>query len=198
MVEKSVTEGEAAAAKAQNKISAIFIGGYVLTLTTLTDLDANAGLDYAYYDEGAFRTEKGNAHMSTAAESLRFVNSIFDEDNKISKVQIGKVYGNFTNQTLRVVHNTKNIHPLMPYDTKHVANLIKFFTLAFGLNTIIPSSNQIWPLKEFSTLLSLIGGFLFLVPFAKLLLRHPIFSSLVHPVPPLYRRSGAAGKFFSG
>ena len=192
---KTVTEAEAADAKAQNKISAIFIGGYVLTLTnsTFTDLDANAGLDYAYYDEGAFRTAKGNAHMSDAAESLRFVNSIFDEDNKISEVQIGKVYGDVAHHTLRLVHNTRNIHPLMPYDREHIANLIEFFTLAFGLSPAISSANQIWPWKELFTLLSLIGGFLFLVPFARLLLRLPFFKSLVRLVPlalPMPQRSG--------
>ncbi len=193
---KIVTEAEAEAAKAQNKISAIFIGGYVLTLTnsTLTDLNVNAGLDYAYYDEGAFRTEKGNAHMSDAAESLRFVNSIFNEDKKISELQIGKLYGDLTNRTLRVVHNTRNIHPLMPYDPRHVAKMIDFFTLAFGLTPGIPASNQIWPWKEFFTLLSLAGGFLFLVPFTRLLLQHPFFKSLVRPVPPALPAPQRTGK----
>ena len=193
---KTITAAEAADAQSQNKISAIFIGGYVLTLTnsTLGDLDANAGLDYAYYDEGAFRTEKGNAHMKDAPESLRFMNSIFDEDNKVTEVKIGKNYGDLTNRTLRVVHNTKNIHPLMPYDTEHVANMIDFFTLAFSLNPAIPSSSQIWPFKEFFTLLSLIGGFLFLVPFAAFLLRLPLFNSLVHPMPPALPVPGRKGK----
>ena len=193
---KTVTEAEAAAAKAQNKISAIFIGGYVLTLTnsTLADLDANAGLDYAYFDEGAFRTEKGNAHMAAAAESLRFVNSIFDEDKKISEIQIGKVYGDVTNQTLRVVHNTRNIHPVLPYDREHIANLIQFFTLAFGLSPAIPATNQIWPWKELFTLLSLIGGLLFLLPFTRLLLRLSFFKSLVRPVPPALPAPQRTGK----
>ena len=193
---KTVTDAEAADARNQNKLFAVFIGGYVLTLTnsTLADLDANAGLDYAYYDEGAFRTENGTARMNTAPESLRFVNSIFDEDKKISEVEIGKVYGDPTNRTLRVVHNTKNIHPLMPYDTTHVANMIDFFALAFGLHPTIPSSNQIWPYKELFTLLALIGGFLFLIPFATLLLRTHVFHSLVHPLPPALPAPGKNGK----
>jgi hypothetical protein len=192
---RTVTEAEAKAAKAENKISAIFIGGYVLTLTnsTLADLDANAGLDYAYFDEGAFRTEKGNARMKDAAESLRFVNSIFEDDKQISEIQIGKIYGNVTKHTLRVVHNTRNIHPVTPYDREHIANLIDFFTLAFGLSPAIPATNQIWPWKEFFTLLSLIGGFLFLLPFTRLLLRQSFFKSLVRPVPlalPAPQRTG--------
>jgi len=193
---KTVTDAEAAAARNENKIFAIFIGGYVLTLTnsTLDDLNANAGLDYAYYDEGAFRTETGHARMENAPESLRFVNSIFDDDKKISEVRIGNVYGDLANRTLRVVHNTKNIHPLMPYDTTHIANLIGFFTLAFGLTPVISSTDQIWPFKEFFTLLALIGGFLFLVPFTGLLLRTPAFKSLVHPAPPALPALGKSGK----
>lgn len=70
---KNVGEAEAAQARLLNKISAIFIGGYVLTLTnsTLANAAANVGLDYAYYDEGAFRTENGNARLHDAPEALR-------------------------------------------------------------------------------------------------------------------------------
>jgi hypothetical protein len=193
---KTVNDAEVALAKSQNRISSIFIGGYVLTLTNaiLANVDANVGLDYAYYDEGAFRTEKGNAHMHDAPEALRLVNSIFDEDQKISEVKIGKIYGDLTNQTLRVVYNTKSIHPLMPYAPAHVANMINFFTTVFSLNPSISSSNQIWPLKELFTLIALVGAFLCLVPCAALLLRLRAFEPLVHPVPPALPMPGRNGK----
>ena len=192
----NVTDAEVTLARSQNKISSIFIGGYVLTLTNtiLANVDANVGLDYAYYDEGAFRTENGNAHMHDAPEALRLVNSILDDDKKISEVEIGKIYGEPTNQTLRVVYNTKNIHPLMPYDTTHVANMINFFTTVFSLNPPITASNQIWPFKELFTLMALAGAFLFLVPCATLLLRLPAFNSLVYPVPPALPMPGRNGK----
>jgi dienelactone hydrolase len=172
--------------EAENKIFAVFIGGYILTLTdkTLDTLNANVGLDYARYDEGAFRSEIGTADLRTAPESLRLVNTIFPEDQQISAVEIGKYYGNVTNRTLRVIQNTRSIHPLMPYAPAHITKMIDFFTTAFGVNPEISSSRQIWPLKEFFTLLSLIGGFLFLVPFARLLLCLKFFSSLAQPVPP--------------
>ena len=183
---KVVTESEAASARAQNKIASIFVGGYVLTLTDdlLATVDANVGMDYAYCDEGAFRTEKGNARMHDAPEALRLVNSVLPEDKKVSGVEIGRIYGDCTNRSLRLVHNTKNIHPLLPYDTTHVARMVDFFTTVFNLNPSIPSSRQIWPFKELFTLLALVGAFLFLLPFARLLLRLPLFSSLAHPVPP--------------
>ena len=183
-------------AKAQNKISSVFIGGYVLTLTddVLATVDANVGLDYARFDEGSFRTEKGQADMRTATESLRLVNTIFPDDQKISEVEIGRIYGSATNRTMRVVHNTENIHPLMPYDPRHVAKAIDFFMLAFGLHPAFSAANQIWPLKEFFTLLALAGGLLFLVPCAALLLRMPFFNSLVRPIPPALPAPGRKGK----
>jgi hypothetical protein len=178
------------------RISSVFIGGYVLSLTdkVLSTVDANVGLDYARYDEGAFRTENGNADFRTAPEGLRLVNAVLPDDKKVSEVEVGKVYGSASDHTLRVIHNTKNIHPLMPYDPAHVANMIDFFTQAFGLQPALPSSSQIWPLKELFTGLSLVGGLLMLVPMAAMLLKLPFFSSLAHPIPPPLPAPRTAGK----
>ena len=192
---KTVTDGELAYARSQNKISSIFVGGYVLTLTdeVLATVDANIGMDYAYFDEGAFRNQKGTADMHDAPEALRLVNSIFPND-KVSMVKIGQAYGDPAKRSMRVVYNTRMLHPLMPYDTTHIANMTDFFTTVFNLNPSIPSSNQTWPAKELFTLMALAGAFLFLVPFASLLLRLPVFSSLVHPAPPALPVPGKTGK----
>lgn len=191
-----VTEAELAQAQSQNKISAIFVGGYVLTMTSnvLDTVDANVGMDYAYYDEGAYRTETSIAHMQNAPESLRLVNSVMPEDAPITKVELGKIYGRVSDRTLRVVHNTKNIHPLLPYDPRHIAHMVGFFTTVFGLTPGLATSNQIWPLKEFFTLMALVGAFLFLVPCAAFLLRLPWFKSLAHPLPPALPVPGKSGK----
>jgi dienelactone hydrolase len=180
----------------ENKIFAVFIGGYVLTLNdnVLATVNANVGLDYARYDEGAFRTEKASADLRTAPEALRLVNMIFPEDQKLTEIETDKIYGNPTNRTLRVIHNTKNIHPLMPYDPRHVSNMIGFFTLAFGLTPAISPANQIWPWKEFFTLMSLAGGFIFLVPFTRWLLGLKFFRSLKQPVPPALPAPKRPGK----
>ena len=182
---ETITAAELAYAKSQNKIAAVFNGGFVMNLTAknLATVDANVGIDYGFYDEGGYRNENKNADMHNAPEALRLVNTIFPKDKQISEIEIGKVYGDYSKGTMRVVHNTEMIHPLMQYSTIHQANLIDFFTTAFNLKPTIPSSNQNWMIKETFTLLSLIGAFLFLVPFANLLLRLPVFNSLVHPIP---------------
>ncbi len=192
----TATDEEPGQAASEYKISSIFVGGYVLTLTeaVLKTVNANVGVDYAYYDEGAYRTAKGNADLRDAPEALRLVNSILPADEKISKVEIGKFYGDRASRTLRVVQNTKSIHPFMPYDTTHIANLIDFFATAFDLKPAIASSNQIWPLKELFSLIALAGGFLFLVPFTVLLLRTPAFKSLAQPLPEPLPEPGRSGQ----
>ncbi|MEY4385163.1 MAG: hypothetical protein RLY20_446 [Verrucomicrobiota bacterium] len=170
----------------REKLAAAFIGGYVLTLSNsiLATVNANVGLDYALYDEGAFRTELGHARLRTAPEALRLVNTIFPENEEIVEVEIDKYYGEVTNRTLRVVHNTPNIHPLLPYDPRHISHLVDFFTKTLALDSALLPSQQTWLFKEAFTLLALIGGFLFLVPFAALLLRLPCFRTLAQPIPP--------------
>jgi hypothetical protein len=192
---ETITDAERAAARAENKLAAVFVGGYVLTLTdkVLAPIEANLGIDYAYYDEGAYRNEQGHARLAAAPEALRLVNSILPAD-KVLAVEIDKVYGDPGQRTMRVVHNTRMVHPLMPYDTRHIANVVDFFAGAFGLQPAIPSSDQTWPLKEMFTLMALVGAFLFLVPFATLLLKTPVFSALVHPIPPALPAPGRNGK----
>lgn len=193
---KTVTKAELAAARSHNKLSAIFVGGFVMTLSNkvLGTVDTNIGMDYAFHDEGAYRNAKKSADMRQSAESLRLVNSIFPKDQKISEVEIGKVYGDYTKGNMRVVYNTNNIHPLLPYDSTSVSRLVDFFTTVFNLKPAIPSTDQTWLIKEMFGLMSLVGALLFLVPFATLLLRLPVFSSLAQPVPPALPMPGKKGK----
>ena len=182
---ETVTDGERAAARRENKIAAAFIGGYVLTLTdkVLSTVKANLGIDYASHDEGAYRNELGHARLEAAPEALRLVNS-GQPDATVSAVDIGRMYGDPAKGTLRVVHNTRMLHPLMPYDPRHIENTVAFFETAFGWKSPVPPSDQVWPMREMFTLMALVGGLMFLVPFAALLLRLPFFATLAQPPPP--------------
>jgi dienelactone hydrolase len=193
---KTITNTEQLYARSENKLAAVFVGGFVMSMTekVLTTVDANVGMDYAFFDEGAYRNARHDADMRKAPEALRLVNSVLAKDKKISEVAIGKIYGDPARRTMRVAHNTANIHPLLPYDHVSVANMIDFFTTAFNLGPSIPSSNQTWMIKELFTLLSMVGGFLFIIPFAALMLRLPAFRSLVHPVPPALPALRTKGK----
>ncbi len=181
-----------------SKLAAVFVGGYVLSLTpeVLASVNSSVGMDYAEHDEGAYRNVNGTADMRLAPEALRLVNSGLDRDKQVSEVQIGRAYGDPAKRTLRIVYNTRaNIHPFLPYDPRSVAHLIDFFSTTFGLTPSIPFSNQTWFFKELATLVALVGSLLFLLPFTSLLLRVPAFSGLANPVPPPLPKPSSGGKW---
>lgn len=188
---KQANEGEKVAgekkdsSKKENPIFAVYAGGYILSITDklVSTCNSNIGIDYALYDEGAFRSESKAADLRTAPESLRLVNSVLNKNNKISEVEIGKIYGDSKERTMRVIYNTTQIHPMLPYSPTGIARMIEYFTTIFDLKPSISASSQIWILKEIFTFLSLIGAFLFIIPFSSLLLKIPVFSSLVHTLP---------------
>ena len=177
---------DSARKKAPGKLAAVFVGGYVLTLTdaVLAPIRSNVAMDYAFYDEGAFRNANRNADMRKAPESLRLVNSVLEEDHAVSEVEIGKIYGDPRSRTMRVVHNTRNLHPFLPYDRQSIGYMVDFFAAAFDLKPSLPPSSQTWMFKELFTLISLVGALLFLVPCARLLLELPLFAPLARPLPP--------------
>ena len=185
----------APAPKPPSKLAAVFVGGYVLTLTdsVLGPVRSNVAMDYASHDEGSFRNANKNADMRTAPEALRLVNSGLSKDSAVAAVEIGKVYGDAAARTMRVVFNTNDIHPLLPYDTRSIANMVGFFTTVFGVKAALPATSQLWWLKELFTLTALVGGLMFLVPFGALLLRTPYFSTLAKPAPPALPKPGTAG-----
>ena len=115
-----------------SKLHSIYISGYVLTLREdiLEPAKSNMGISYALYDEGAFRNQlKGwdAADMRIAPESIIAVNSGLIEDDHISKVELGKYYGNMDSNTLRVVFNEPLLHPFQPYNSEANANQLSYF-----------------------------------------------------------------------
>ena len=182
-----------------SKLHSVYISGYVLTLRDdiLKDSRSNMGVSYAFYDEGAFRNElKGwdAANMKIAPESLRTINSILPADKKIKKVELGKYYGDKSNNSLRVIFNEKLLHPFQPYNKEATANQIDYFEKVFGLPIKINSNNQIWQLKEFLTLLNMIVALFMLIPITKFLLGLSFFESIVKSVPQALPKQSKEGK----
>ena len=194
---KASAAPERPAAAAPGKLAAVFVGGYVLTLTdaVLATVNSNVGMDYALHDEGSYRNELGNPDMRKAPEALRLVNSVLEKNQRVAEVEIGKVYGDAAKRTMRVVYNTPdNIHPLLPYDAHSIANMVGFFTTVFNVTPAIPATDQTWLVKEFFTLVSLVGALMMLVPLTRLLLGLPAFRDLVHPIQPALPKPGRTGQ----
>lgn len=169
-------------------LHSIYISGYVLTLRDeiLKNARSNIGVSYALYDEGAFRNElKGwdAADMKIAPESLRTVNSIFAENEKLEIVELNKMYGNIDNRTARIIFNEALLHPFQPYNKEAMANQLYYFDEVFDSPIKKDSYDQIWQFKEFLTLLNMVVSFLLLIPLTKNLLKISFFSIIVKKVP---------------
>ena len=165
-------------------LHSIYISGYVLTLRDeiLKNARSNIGVSYALYDEGAFRNElKGwdAANMRIAPESLRTVNSIFAENEKLEIVELNKMYGNIDNRTARIIFNEALLHPFQPYNKEAMANQLYYFDEVFNSPIKKDSYDQMWQFKEFLTLLNMVVSFLLLIPLTKNLLKISFFSIIV-------------------
>lgn len=179
-----------------SKLNAVFVSGYVLTLTeeVLQYVRSNVGMSYAFYDEGAYRNELRNGDMRHAPESIRLLNSgLASNFPKFEKVNIGKYYGDTADRTLRVIHNERVLHPFQPYIIEATANQIEYFEKVFGVDSDLSSHDQIWFWKELLSLLTLIVAFVALVPLGRLLLELPFFKSLSHRIPKAQPRPNGNG-----
>ena len=172
----------------KSKLDSVYISGYVLTLreNILRDSKSNMGVSYALYDEGAFRNDlKGwdAGNMKIAPESLRTVNSVLPKDKKVTEVELGKYYGEGSNNTLRVIFNEELLHPFQPYNKEATKNQLDYFDKVFGAPISINSNNQIWQYKELFTLINMIVSLLMLIPIAKLFLSLNFYKDIVKDIP---------------
>ncbi len=172
----------------KSKLDSVYISGYVLTLreNILRDSKSNMGVSYALYDEGAFRNDLQGwdaGNMKIAPESLRTVNSVLPKDKKVTEVELGKYYGEKSNNTLRVIFNEELLHPFQPYNKEATKNQLDYFDKVFGAPISINSQNQIWQYKEFFTLINMIVSLLMLIPIAKLFLSLNLFKEIVKDIP---------------
>ena len=179
---------EAVKSGKKSKLDSVYISGYVLTLreNILRDSKSNMGVSYALYDEGAFRNDLQGwdaGNMKIAPESLRTVNSVLPKDKKVTEVELGKYYGERSNNTLRVIFNEELLHPFQPYNKEATKNQLDYFDKVFGAPISINSNNQIWQYKELFTLINMIVSLLMLIPIAKLFLSLSFYKDIVKDIP---------------
>ncbi len=172
----------------KSKLDSVYISGYVLTLreNILRDSKSNMGVSYALFDEGAFRNDLQGwdaGNMKIAPESLRTVNSVLPKDKKVTEVELGKYYGERSNNTLRVIFNEELLHPFQPYNKEATKNQLDYFDKVFGAPISINSNNQIWQYKELFTLINMIVSLLMLIPIAKLFLSLSFYRDIVKDIP---------------
>lgn len=173
-----------------SKVQSVFISGYVLSYASdITYSKSNMGMDYALYDEGAFRNKINTAAPAgTSLSDARWMIETHDFVNSGllkgglptidygTPIEIEKIYGNPNLGNMRQVFNTETIHAFQPYSTEATGKIIRFFQIAMNFNeTTLASSDQVWTTKEVFTTISLIASLSMIVPVASLLYRIPFF-----------------------
>ncbi len=96
-----------------------------------------------------------------------------------------RLYGSFENETARKLYIPNCTHPGDHLSTEAIGYAIEFLQDSIKPPRFIDASNQIWPWKEFGTLLALAGAIMFLLSYGAALLGTSYFSSLQGtPVTP--------------
>lgn len=81
-------------------------------------------------------------------------------------------------EAVRVIYNPDQIHPWNHFSASVVESSLDYFDETVGAPDPISASNQIWQYKVFFNFLGLIGFFMFVVSFTKVMLQTKAFSSL--------------------
>ena len=188
---------QAARGEGENLVSAICTVGYDPQYTPYefegveepVPVAIDWGVIAAKYDEWFFTAETGDPRQYLESDAARsFVEQLegvtLDGAVENHKVYTGTIDGE---EYIRVINQNTEIHPLNHFSKASCRDLINFFYEVFGVpsgHTKIDANNQIWQWKEFFNLVGLVGIFLFLFPFASLLIHGTkFFEELAQPEP---------------
>ncbi len=146
----------------------------------------DVGVQADQYDEFFFRSyDKTGKAITTPREYINtpnaqsFLNFGADPSTADKRVSY-KTYTQTVDgrQAIREIDNPAQTHPWGPFSAQEVDNVLNFFNKTFGEPNPIPVGSQIWQLKEAFNALGLIAFGIFLVAFAKALLRTRVFAGL--------------------
>ncbi|MFC4322993.1 alpha/beta hydrolase family protein [Litchfieldia salsa] len=146
----------------------------------------DVGIIAAKYDEFFFRsiTEEGTVTPPREYIDTEYAQSFlnFGVDPRVDGEPRGiyKVYKKEFEgaEAIRVIYNPNEIHPWNHFSASVVTSLVDYFEESIGAPKPIDSTKQIWQWKVFFNFLGLIGFFMFLVSFTKVMLNTQIFESL--------------------
>lgn len=173
--------------------------------TFLTDKDSktfllnpypvDVGDMFAKYDEWAdnmWQVQKGSEInvSKKAIAAMGFSGAeygayyVYGQKKKLSR---GEAIAAAQAGKLRVIYQPPIIHPRAHFSRIAVGDILDFFniTLKAGKETV-PSTSQTWPWKQLFNGIALVGFFLFIIPFAFLMLEIPYFKKIIRrePVAP--------------
>ncbi len=183
---EEITPAELAAAKAFDKVAAGLPNAAASGATDLimSVIHANVGVLQGQHDENGYQRPRGDSFfLPDDPEVLSVVNSIMPEGQKLDRAELNTFYGDPATKTLRVFYNPPGEHAWQHFSRTAAIDTVSFFETALRHSSGIAPENQLWFVKELFNLLGMIGAFLFIIPWAVLLLKVPCFAGLSHEIP---------------
>ena len=162
----------------ESVIKSVYISGYIKesSANKYKDLNCNAALSYAYYDEGAYRYQGDTSAYEVIA--LRFLNEVNGSSAVYDKVVTDYGYGSMANGTYRIIHRENTNHCFEMYDALSIKNTVEFFDASLGMHSGI--EGQVWFGKEFSNGIALASAFTFVIALCCVLMGTPFFATLLN------------------
>jgi len=156
-------------------VQAIVFSGFAYTEEASPTTPKNLLMIFGKYDEYRQRmtgTRDFEAEWMSSAQTLSAIPG--------SNLAFDTTYGEFADGTARRVHMTRTTHVGESFDKGAIAETITWFNLSLNLDAplTIPADQQIWRIKEISSLVAMIAGILSVIPLAILLLGVKPFSAL--------------------
>ena len=159
-------------------IKAVYDSGYIKTSAAnkFKNLNCNAAMSYAYYDEGAYRYQSDTTAFEVIG--LQFINEVKGAPNTYDTVVYDYGYGDISKGTYRIIHRENINHCFEMYDKVSIANTVEFFNETLGMGSKLNAHSQIWFGKEFCTGISLAAAFTFVIALCGVLMNTPFFATL--------------------
>lgn len=160
-------------------IKSVYNSGYIKTSAAnkFKNLNCNAAMSYAYYDEGAYRYQTDTTAFEVIG--LRFINEVNGAPNSFGTVAYDYAYGDMTKGTYRIVHRENINHCFEMYDKVSIANTVDFFNETLNFGSDLGGMRQIWFGKEFCNGIALAAAFTFLIALVCVIMKIPFFATLL-------------------
>lgn len=170
-------------------VRALVISGFAYTTDASPTMPKNMLMIIGQYDEYRKRMTGVNDIAAEWMSSPQTRSAI-----PVQNPQIGVTYGDFAQGTARRVFVPRTIHILESHSRIAIAEALQWMKSALQPDEQywIDPARQIWPIKEWATLVAMAACFASLLPLALILLRTGFFRSLQGPAAGTYSCSGRA------
>lgn len=170
-------------------VKALVISGFAYRDDASTDMPQNMLMIFGKYDEFRKRMtatrDFENEWMQTPQTHRVF---------SVKNPKLGETYGDFENGSARRVYMPNITHLHQSHSSAAVAQALEWMKRALkpAKENWIASNQQVWQIKEWSTLVAMLACFASLGPLGVMLLRTSFFSPLQSPVSGNYACTGEA------